>query len=298
MLPNLPLSWTISQTKKECFAQISLSTKKSMWLSNAKLNSEYNFIKLIQSQIGKDYSIFLRGCNKQQIAQLEKIGFVSMLAGKEAILDLSGNYFERKSIKKLVKRGLRHGTVHEVQFTEQNRIKVNKFKKKCVHGSEPELKYLFITEFTDESRLFVLEQKKEWLALIVVTENSEDKFHTELLLRKKHAPVGVMEALICETFRILQNSTKKFFSLGEVPLILEEESLINIKQKLIYKLGKTIGHFYNYNGLYKFKNKFNPIWQNVYIAGYQKIKMLDLAVLTFKTQLVKLALYKLFLSNR
>jgi phosphatidylglycerol lysyltransferase len=60
----------------------------------------------------------------------------------------------------------------------------------------------------------------------------------------------------------------EYFSLGMAPLSgLENHSLA----PLWHKIGNTIfrvgGDFYNFEGVYFYKEKFNPEWEPVYLAA-------------------------------
>jgi lysylphosphatidylglycerol synthetase-like protein (DUF2156 family) len=129
----------------------------------------------------------------------------------------------------------------------------------------------------------------------MVGRNSPEKFHVELLLRKKTAPIGVMEALIFQTFENLKNSDAKELSLGEVPFITStNKNIFNTKEFIINSVGKIFHFAYNYQGLYYFKNKFNPHWNDLYLCGKPNIGFTDLIMLSQKTNFTRLMFYKLF----
>ena len=128
---------------------------------------------------------------------------------------------------------------------------------------------------------------------VVTSVNGKNKVHTELLLRREDAPVGIMEALIHDTYTILSSEGQfKYFSLGEVPFIYSS-SRLGIKNRLLLKLGRFLKFIYNYEGLYLFKNKFNPDWHDLYIAETKRIRITTLLGIVVRSNLLKLTLFKL-----
>jgi len=131
------------------------------------------------------------------------------------------------------------------------------------------------------------------LAAIQISTNSRYKYHTELLLRKKNAPVGVMEYLIYSVFGILKSTGYSEWSLGEVPFVINYETVKKYsKDYFVNKIGQLIQFAYNYKGLYNFKNKFNPRWDDLYICANPKVKLIYIAQFIFKSNLHKLIAFK------
>ena len=85
------------------------------------------------------------------------------------------------------------------------------------------------------------------------------------------APNGVMDYLFIKLMEYGKANGYKKFNLGMAPLSGIEDknsgliSLWNKASIFIYKHGN---HFYNFEGLRRFKNKFNPEWEPKYIAFY------------------------------
>ncbi|MCF8242779.1 MAG: DUF2156 domain-containing protein [Melioribacteraceae bacterium] len=292
---TLPLSWKIN-SKSISNNTILQLTKKTKWIAFSDVPSEItgnNFIKNIADQKS---NILIRGCSDEISLSLKEQKFERIKTGKEAVLNFDENHFEKKSLKELIRRGHKHGRTIELEYSEKNAARLIDFKKQTVHSEKPQLKYLFHDQFTCDMRLFVLENKsKEILAAVLVSVNSMDKFHTELLLRRKRAPVGVMEAIIYDVFQLLMKSSKKQLSLGEVPFSsANKETGESYKAKSIKRIGKFLRFAYNYEGLFNFKNKFNPDWQNVYLCVKPKLSIWHLIILANRTNLIKLIFSKIF----
>lgn len=284
----LPLSWTSVLNKKESAEKTSLSFSRSAWLYYANLPYPEQTSESIFT--GKE-NIFVRGLNKNHISLVPR-PFESLYFGKEAVLNLSFGHFDKKSLKELVKRGKRHGSTVELKYSQESVKLLEDFKKKCAHYKEPQLRYLFQDKFSHDERLFLFRNEKTIYGAIVLSENSGGKVHTELILRRNNSPIGVMEALIHDLFYLLKKENKaRYLSLGEVPFIYMNEAE-NLKNKFVLMTGRGIKFVYNYKGLYKFKNKFNPVWENVYIAETGRIRYTTLAGVAIKSNLLKLAFYK------
>ncbi len=295
-MQKLPLSWIRQNRKDADITAIPLILENGNWLSLGMVPPEFDIVEYLKNYIAEQNgSVFLRGIDTQTSQFLQEKGFETLPLGKEAILSLDKNHFAKKSIREIIRRGYRSGVVDEIPYSPEIEQRLFEFEKKTVHGSEPLLLHLYVTGFPKDTRLFVFKNNTdEWLGAIVVSVNSTDKFQTEFLLRKKSAPAGIMEALIFDVFHRIKNDGKKYWSLGEVPFVLssKEHSLFS-KTNVLFHLGHSFRFAYNYAGLFFFKNKFNPKWENVYIAGYPEITLAQLFTVSVKSNLLKLAKFKL-----
>lgn len=294
---NLPLSWIYSPAGPNLIESLNLFRNHSIWLALIQ-SPEINFI----DEINKKYpnnKILIRGCDESISNDLIKCGYKRINTGREAVLNFNNNHFEKRSLKELIRRGSRHGKVLEYNYSDIIAGKLNLFKECTSHAKEPQLKYLFMTKFIEGMKLFTFENNKnEWLGAVMVSRNSKTKFHTELLLRKSNAPVGVMETLIYNTFQKLKIYNTDEFSLGEVPFIsFTNKNITNTKEFIVNSIRQSFHFAYNYKGLYNFKNKFNPCWKDIYLCGNPNISLWDLFSLSNRTNFTRLMLYKLFSFN-
>jgi lysylphosphatidylglycerol synthetase-like protein (DUF2156 family) len=170
------------------------------------------------------------------------------------------------------------------------------FRKECAHGKKPQLKYLFTDELHEFNRLFVLKDyNKNWVGAIMISDKDSDFAQTELILRKKNAPVGVMEGLIFLIYNKLLEEGYEYWSLGAVPFVSYDNNFFS-KSGFINSIGRKIRFAYNYKGLYDFKNKFNPLWLDYYFCVKPKLKLSLIFSILNKTNLLNLVLYNLHLS--
>ncbi len=297
---HLPLSWIFTVDKNH-FIELELFKRNSCWLALVEANSFTAAKKIINYLASEKNNLIIRGCTELTISSLfHSFKKHTMLYGKEAVLSLSGSHFEKKSLKELIKRGSRHGTTIKVHYSKENIERLKNLASNSSHADEPQLKNLFVDHFHPSTELFVFHSHNgKWLGAMSVSVNSPQKLHTEVLLRHKNAPVGVMEALIYGVYTNYQNSEFHELSLGEVPFTMSKIKSINFFNKLnITIAGWLVRGAYNFSGLYKFKNKFNPIWNDIYLIGIPKLYYTDLIMLASKSNLIKLMLHKFFNSSK
>ena len=89
----------------------------------------------------------------------------------------------------------------------------------------------------------------------------------DLMRYEPDSPNGVMEYLMVALMLWGRDQGYKWFSLGMAPLSgLERKS----NAPLWNMIGNTLFHFgtefYNFQGLYRYKSKFDPVWQPRYLA--------------------------------
>lgn len=251
------------------------------------------FETLIKSN--SDNDLLFDGCPKVIKNILSDYQFNLLQVGREAILHLDKNHFEKKSVQELIKRGLKKGNVKEFPYSEENQLKLKNFVSISSISNLPKLKHLFCNTFEKFTRLFVfLDKEDNWLGVITISHKSELFIQTELIMRRKNNPIGIMEALIFEIFQILKKEGKEYWSLGAVPFVIKVPFSFS-KQWLINFAGRRLRFAYNYEGLFNFKNKFMPTWIDYYICFNNKISFLQLYDLMRKSNLLALVAKKILL---
>ncbi len=266
--------------------------KPLLWINNPQYyftQSELNEDDRINS---KNINVFITGCNTECANLFADKRFNTYKAAKEAVLRTERNHFCKKSVKELIRYGSKRGFVQEIEFSHDNKIKLELFKSRCTHGKEPQLKYFFNDLFQPDTRLFVFTEKSgEWAGAILTAQINNAQIRTDLLLRRKDAPKGVMEFLIYSIFQKLKNEGAKSWSLGDVPYIVYNSKIFS-KEFLINFTGRRLRYAYNYLGLYNFKNKFNPDWYDSYICINSSYPLFSLFNIARVSNLTKLILFK------
>ena len=268
--------------------------KKMKWLSFARVPYIYNTAKFLKEYLyTPNEGILFEGCNKAVAYQLSDNGYEILKTGQEAIFNLQYDHFKKKSLKELIRRGNRGKQFEEIPFSTEAKDRLQKFRYECAHGKEPQLKYLFNDKLESFNRLFVIKDENDiWYGAFMLSDKEIYYAQTELILRRKRAPVGVMEALIFYIFNKLKKEGYGYWSLGGVPFTVYEETLFS-KEGVINFVGRKLRFAYNYKGLYFFKNKFNPIWIDYYFCFKPRLTLSILIKVLFKTNLHKLIINKL-----
>jgi lysylphosphatidylglycerol synthetase-like protein (DUF2156 family) len=289
----IPSTFSIHAKEEVSYSLVSLS-KNIEWLTNVKIPVKLDFGSLVSELMlkhAKNY--FIAGCNYNNFRFLKKRGYEGIRIGCEAILNLKGDHFKKRSLRELVRRGMKRGSTVEIKHSREAARKLQEFGKFTRHGSEPQLKYLFNTAFEENNRLFVFRNPEgEWLGALLISEKSDKWVQSEAILCRNKAQPGIMEALIHEISRILRDERYEYWSLGAVPFIIYNSRFLS-KEQIINVSGRLMKFAYNYKGLYHFKNKFNPIWVDYYFVIRPSFNPAALLEILIKSNLLKLAIYKL-----
>jgi len=289
----LPFNFCRFDEDKPKLFLIDLS-RKTKWLTFARIPYAYELKSFLEENLyHTNEDILIDGCNERVAFELLNNGYEILRTGQEAILNLRYEHFKKKSLKELIRRGCRGKYFEEIPFSSEKKYRLRKFTYECTHGNEPQLKYLFSYEFESFNRLYVIKDEKDiWYGAFMLSNKEKNYAQTELILRRKRAPVGVMEALIYYIFYNLKKDGYEYWSLGGVPFTVYEDTLFT-KEGVINFIGRSLRFAYNYKGLFYFKNKFSPIWIDYYFCVKPKITFSILLKVLIKTNLHKLIMNKL-----
>lgn len=277
---------------KEKFGLPRENYRDILWINNPHYSTD--IFKTVRLNELKDVSksVFISCCDERIARRLSLENFEIIKVGKEAVLNLNNDHFVDGRLKQSVRSGLRRGIMKEYPYNQENASRLEIFKSRCTHGGEPQLKNFFQDIFTSLNRLFVFEDKNgNWQGALMLSRIDDKRIKTDLLLRKKGAPNGMMEALIYETFSKLKREGFEIWSLGEVPYIIYDSPSFS-KEYWINYLGRKTRFAYNYSGLFRFKDKFNPEWKDVFICTKRRLNFFMLLKILLKSNLIILILYK------
>lgn len=132
----------------------------------------------------------------------------------------------------------------------------------------------FSEDYLSRCRIAVIRQQEEGKADRIIAfanlwelDNLEE-LSVDLMRYDPDSANGVMEFLFTSLLLWAQQKGFLWFNLGMAPLSgLDSGALAPIWHKVgntIYRLGRDI---YNFDGLYQYKNKFDPVWQSRYLAA-------------------------------
>lgn len=290
-LETLPASWKITDVRRPHFKMVRLGWNSVHWFSLAELPEDEPLEELLPLLFDRSPAgVIIRGCKDDLADKLNQYNFQKVFIGKEAILDLQAPHFEKRSLRELVRRGQREGAVREISYSPLNQARINELRRQSPHGAKPQLRHLLRTTFEADDRCFVFEMPdKTWKAAITLSRSASGKIQTELLTRHITAQPGSMETLIAHIFFKLKKEGFRYWSLGEAPFTDPEHRRRHLKERTVFWAGKLFNYAYNARGLYNFKNKFNPLWKDVYLCGYPAVSFYTLWRLFHKSHFSRLA---------
>lgn len=97
---------------------------------------------------------------------------------------------------------------------------------------------------------------------------AREELSIDLMRHADDAPPGVMDALFAELLLWGRAEGYRWFGLGMAPLAgLERHRLAPLWNQLGALLFRHGEHFYNFQGLRAFKDKFDPVWEPRYLAA-------------------------------
>jgi len=296
-LNSLPLSWARARVVEPQFTVVRLPLSGAAWIPVADVpfhmpfNVIYNRLAELQGN-----GFVLQLCNRALSRFVTRRGGQALQVGLEAVLPLQKDHQFKPSVEALARRGLRHGRVREVLAGPNSDGALARLAAASRHGRKPQLAFAYRTRLESGGRGFALVTSGgDWLGAVTLSRASQTGLHTELLLRHRAAPVGVMEALVLHVFSVLQAEGWTQWSLGGVPFASMDD-LPGVKgggpgyrQRLqkshvVNQAGRTLKFAYNYRGLLNFKAKFTPRWEPLFLCGSRGLSWAMLFDLAHKSR--------------
>ena len=296
---SLPLSWSRIGSIRPVYHTTTLPLSRTPWITWADIPLSYS-MPLVQEDIFHTFpnGFVFRGCPAHTAALFIAQGCRTLRTGAEAVLDLEDDrHLKQKRVRGSLARGGRHGTVHEITLNEPNLSRLAELRMETTHAGKPQLVHLFRNRISRDCRCFVFQAHGgEWLGAMTLSTRGERETHTELLLRHRNAPGDIMECLVSDIFDRLRHEGQKELSLGEVPFIPEqasEKSATPLEQFMV-SLMEGMKHAYDFEGLYRFKNKFAPHWRPVMLCSTAEPTPLLLAELAMAMGFSDLVMHESF----
>jgi len=96
----------------------------------------------------------------------------------------------------------------------------------------------------------------------------KEEFSVDLMRYRPDGTRGLMDYLFVELILWGQSQGYQWFNLGMAPLAgIESRQLAPLWNKLAALLFKHGDHFYGFEGLHEYKDKFDPVWKPKYLAA-------------------------------
>jgi len=264
----LPLSWKRIDRVRPVYRDISLPFSRTRWITYADIPYGYS-VQILYEDLSCSYpdGYVFRGCPSAIGDYFSSANCSLLRTGAEAVLDLRKPHLKGKAVAGSLSRGKKHGFIEEISLHDANMRLFGQFQRETIHSGKPQLLHLFRDDPATACRSFVFRSfSGHWLAAMTLSERGPAALHTELMLRHRNAPGDIMECLVAGIFEVLEREGLKELSLGEVPFLLPmqpSEEPLNLMEQFMVSLAFCCKHAYDYEGLYRFKNKFDPEWRTV-----------------------------------
>jgi phosphatidylglycerol lysyltransferase len=119
------------------------------------------------------------------------------------------------------------------------------------------------------SQIGIVRKEEKILAFANLLQGMDkEELSIDLMRYLPEAPHGVMDYLFIELMLWGKKEGYQWFNLGMAPLSgMEDHALVPLWNRIgafIFRHGE---HFYNFQGLREYKEKFNPLWEPKYLAS-------------------------------
>jgi glycosyltransferase 2 family protein len=276
--PALPLSWTRTAVTDPQVQRVPLPLSGLTWLAHADLPVAATFAELYQAGLCTGPGgVLLRGCAPELAAWLTTHGWAVAQVGMEGRVDLAGSALQRRSVQKMVHAARHYGVVRDVPYHVAAAEALDRLAREARPATRPQLRHLFRQRFAPGMRCFAfVDPYNQWQGAILLTLPHADLAVTELMIRRPHAPGGVIESLFAHAGAQLHAEGVRWLSLNEVPFHYVNSDLSPL-ERMIRLAGQQLYSVYNAPGLLRFKAKFHPIWRPVYMCAHPQISFSVLA---------------------
>lgn len=128
----------------------------------------------------------------------------------------------------------------------------------------------FQRDYMTRSPVAIVKQSDKIVAFANLWASGEQEEVSPDLMRfdPENSPNGVMDYLFIESMLWSQNQGYRWFSLGMAPFSgLPEHRLAPVWSRIGTLLFQHGEHFYNFQGLRRYKEKYHPVWEPRYLAS-------------------------------
>ena len=225
--------------------------------------------------------------NNKNLDMYHDKGYNFFKVGEEAIVDLSkfdmsspDKAYFRNIIRKFNKTGFEFKVLeppYDVEFL--NRLE--EISDKWLNGRKEKgiSMGFFDRHYLSKTSIGIVHNQNGDIEAFISLINCYDKKNmaVDLMRHNKEAPSGCMDFIFASILEWAKENNYKYFSLSISPLVGVGNSKFSHGYEkiaeLMYKHGTK---FYNFEGLRKFKNKFNPQWEQRYLVYRKRVSLMKI----------------------
>lgn len=213
---------------------------------------------------------------RQNLHYYLDLGLTLLKIGEEARVPLDGFTLEggeRKWMRKMQRRVESEGCSFDIVdaapiLPELRAISDSWLAEKKTREKGFSLGF-FAEDYVGRGRVAVVRNAERIVAFANLWESGHrEELSVDLMRHLPDAPSGVMDYIFVNLFLHGQERGYAWFNLGMAPLSgLENRSLGTLWHRvgsLAYRFGEN---FYNFQGLRQYKEKFDPVWEPMYLAS-------------------------------
>ncbi len=222
----------------------------------------------------------------------KRLGFHSVQIGNEAIVDLStfslagtGNGTLRHRYNKMIRLGYQ-GCLIEPPYSSHMLRELSAISQEWLisHGAS-ELRFLgwFAESYLNTCPVMIVRDRDGFVEAFanVVTEFQANEIHVDLMRQRRQVESGLMDFLFVSLFRWAKDVGYASFNLGMSPLAGVGGHPGDPLLERVFHYIFCNANFYNFRGLYSFKQKFHPAWSPRYLIypGPASLPLVGISVL-------------------
>ncbi|NDC37326.1 MAG: bifunctional lysylphosphatidylglycerol flippase/synthetase MprF [Proteobacteria bacterium] len=205
--------------------------------------------------------------------------------GQEGVVPLPGFTLEGQAVKSLRQgrnRIIRDGYVMEVVPPQQTGAFIAQLRAvsddwlRAKNTREKGFSLGYFSEpYLQHFPIAVVRQDSEVVAFANVLSGAEQfEISVDLMRYSSHVPSGVMDFLFIELMLWGKERGFRQFNLGMAPLAgFENHELSQLWNKVGNILFQHGEHFYNFQGVRAYKEKFHPVWEPRYLASQGGLRL-------------------------
>lgn len=208
----------------------------------------------------------------------KKANLEALCIGHEAVIDLSAFTLEGKAAKdmrtamnRMAREGYRfelHPAPLSAEFLAELRTISDEWLA-TMHGAEKRFSLgWFDEEYLQTCPVAAVHALDGMVVAFanIITEFRKNEASLDLMRRRETIPNGTMEFLFASIFQWAKAQGYDTFNLGLSALSgVGEHPDDPVPEKMLHFIYEHINQFYNFQGLHKFKEKFNPTWEPRYL---------------------------------
>lgn len=222
---------------------------------------------------------------KKNLALFKKFGFGSGKIGEEAVFDLASYNLSggkiakvRAAINHARKAGIRVFEYRPLEASDQTieqqfqKISDEWLEKKQTSRLQFALGDTGFSFPYDKRYFYAIDQNNKIQGFMVFLPYRLGKgYMADVTRRHPDAPYGVMEILFYDSINLLKTEGTQYASLGVAPLAnVKEHKHDGLFAALLSYIYENMNSVYGFKPLFHAKNKFNPIWEPIYLVHRPK----------------------------